>query len=449
MSIARHWSDRREGWSPQAEDAREDGDIDYARVIHSASFRRLQGKTQILNLGDSDFYRTRLTHSLEVAQIAGGIARQLQKSCPDHPATALLPDRSTIHAVGCTHDFGHPPFGHGGEIALNYCMRGDGGFEGNGQTLRILARLESFSSGAGANLSRRTMLGVLKYPASYSVVVNPALAPALLGGPTTIKILDGRASKPPKCYLDSEQDVVDWTLEPLSHEDRATFQAFAPHNGNHGKPLYKALDCSIMDAADDIAYGVHDLEDAIALGLVTRDAFAAALQDNCPSFLDALKAKYPGESENDVFAQMVDGLFCGESSRKRFIGRLVHHFLTAVEFVERGQFAEPFLRWSVRIAAPQREFLDVLQDFVVRDVITSPAVQHLEFKGQGMVVAVFEAMQADPERLLPREELAKFSAASGDNRIICDYVAAMTDTHLLKTYERLFAPRMGSVFDRL
>ncbi|MDT0510166.1 anti-phage deoxyguanosine triphosphatase [Novosphingobium sp. MMS21-SN21R] len=449
MAISRAWSARCEGWTPQSEDARDDGDVDYARVIHSASFRRLQGKTQILNLGDSDFYRTRLTHSLEVAQIAGGIARQLEKSYPAHPATRLLPDRGTIHSIGCTHDFGHPPFGHGGEIALNYCMRGAGGFEGNGQTLRILARLENFSAGAGANLSRRTMLGVLKYPVAFGQVANPTLAPALLSGPTTIKILDGRASKPPKCYLESEQDVVDWILAPLSAADREAFQAFSPQKGKHGKPLHKALDCSIMDAADDIAYGVHDLEDAIALDLVSRDAFAAALQDNCPSFLDALKAKYPDESENDVFAQLIDGLFGGAASRKRFIGRLVHHFLTAVEFVEVPEFAEPFLRWRVRVASPQREFLDVLQDFVVREVITSPAVQHLEFKGQGMVVAVFEAMQADPQRLLPRDELVKFEAAGGSLRIICDYVAAMTDTHLLKTYERLFSPRMGSVFDRL
>jgi dGTPase len=235
----------------------------------------------------------------------------------------------------------------------------------------------------------------------------------------------------------------------LSTADREAFQAFAPQDGKHGKPLHKALDCSIMDAADDIAYGVHDLEDAIALDLVSKDAFAAALQDKCPSFLDALKAKYPGESENDVFAQLIDGLFGGAASRKRFIGRLVHHFLTAVEFIEVPEFAEPFLRWRVRVASPQREFLDVLQDFVVREVIKSPAVQHLEFKGQGMVVAVFEAMQADPQRLLPRDELAKFEAAGGNLRIICDYVAAMTDTHLLKTYERLFSPRMGSVFDRL
>ena len=204
-----------------------------------------------------------------------------------------------------------------------------------------------------------------------------------------------------------------------------------------------------MDTADDIAYGVHDLEDAIALDLVTRESFAAALQDRCPTFLNVLKEKYPGESANDVFSQMIDGLFGGAASRKRFIGRLVHHFLTAVEYVELDGFAEPLLRYRVRVREGERQFLDILQDFVVREVIASPAVQHLEFKGQGMVIAAFEAMQADPVRLLPREELLKFDAADGDLRIICDYVAAMTDTHLLKTYERLFSPRMGSVFDRL
>ncbi|NBC37438.1 dNTP triphosphohydrolase [Novosphingobium sp. FSY-8] len=441
-----YWNARRESWNPQAEDARDIGDVDYARVIHSASFRRLQGKTQILNLGDSDFYRTRLTHSLEVAQIAGGIVRQLAQNCPDHPATALLPDRGTIHAIGCAHDFGHPPFGHGGEIALNYCMRDHDGFEGNGQTLRILARLEKFSARAGANLARRTMLGVLKYPAAYGAVRNPAITPALMTGPTTIRVIDPHACKPPKCYLDGEGDVVDWILDPLSPADRDAFTAITPRAGHHARTRHKSLDCAIMDAADDIAYGVHDLEDAIALGLVTREAFAAALQDKCPSFLDAMKAKYPGESANDVAAHMIDGLFGDEGTRKRYIGRLVHHFLTAITYVEHPEFAEPLLRYRVAVAQPQRAFLDVLQGFVVDQVITSPEVQHLEFKGQAMVVSVFEALAADPVRLLPRDVQARYD---GHPRVLCDTIAAMTDAHLLKTYERLFSPRMGSVFDRL
>lgn len=445
------WYERKESWKAQSEDAREDGDIDYARVIHSGSFRRLQGKTQILNLGDSDFYRTRLTHSLEVAQIAGGITKQLTKSFPIHPATPFLPDRSMIQAIGCCHDLGHPPFGHGGEVALNYCMRDKrGGFEGNGQTLRILSRLENFSASAGANLTRRTLLGTLKYPVTYSSAQNVDIIPKLLDGPSTIRIIDGKASKPPKCYLDCEGDVVAWVLEPLSSEDRNNFQTFVPVDGKHHKPAHKSLDCSIMDIADDIAYGVHDLEDAIALKLITEARFREAVAENdCGSFLEAIKDKYPEESENDVYGKMVEGLFGHSATRKRFISRLVHHFMTAIGFVELEQFSEPLIRYRVQMQDRQRKFLDALQNLVTTDVIKSPGVQHLEFKGQGMVVSVFEALEADPKRLLPTDAFSRFDNSGGDVRVICDFVSGMTDSYLLKTYERLFAPRMGSVFDKL
>jgi dGTPase len=449
------WLERREDWQPQTEDARDDGDIDYGRVIHSASFRRLQGKTQILNLGDSDFYRTRLTHSLEVAQIAGGIAKQLAKSFRDHPATAVLPDRSMIQAVGCTHDLGHPPFGHGGEIALNYCMRdfnGEkrGGFEGNGQTLRILSRLENFSRNAGANLSRRSLLGVLKYPVAYSRARNMAFVPRLANGPSTLRIIDTESSRPPKCYMDSEDDIVTWILDPLTQADRDCFQEFEQKDGKHNKPKHKSLDCSIMDAADDIAYGVHDLEDAIALKLVTEIEFREGVsEDRCTSFLDALKAKYPKESANDVYSKMVGDLFGDSGSRKHVVNRMVHHFITAMEYIQHEQFTEPLIRYRAKMKASQRNFLDALQAIISKSVIKSPRVQHLEFKGQGMVVAVFEAIESDPARLLPSDALARFEKSSGDLRVICDFVAGMTDTYLLKTFERLFAPRMGSVFDKL
>src|SRR5690606_8443661 len=235
------------------------------RVIHSASFRRLQGKTQILNLGDSDFYRTRLTHSLEVAQIAAGLAQQLAQNFPGHPAVAALPGRNLIQAIACAHDLGHPPFGHGGEVALNYCMREHGGFEGNGQTLRLLSRLETYSASAGANLSRRTLLGVLKYPVAYSTVYQPGRVPRLRSDTVFVRSIDVQASAPPKCYLDTESSVVEWILSPLRPEDRAAFVEWEERPGRHGRALHKSLDCSIMDVADDIAYGVHDLEDAIAL----------------------------------------------------------------------------------------------------------------------------------------------------------------------------------------
>lgn len=443
------WNARREGWTPQAEDARDIGDVDYARVIHSASFRRLQGKTQILNLGDSDFYRTRLTHSLEVAQIAGGLVRQLAQSFPDHPATAILPDRSQIHAIACSHDLGHPPFGHGGEVALNYCMRDAGGFEGNGQTLRLLARLENFSANAGANLSRRSMLGVLKYPAPLSVLLNPKIRPKLQAGLSVLQTIDLSASTPPKGYLNCEADVVEWILEPLAEPDRAEFTRIEKRQDKHSRTLHKSLDCSIMDLADDIAYGVHDLEDAIAMRLVTSELFRDQVPaEGCGSFIEARLRKAPAES-NDPYEAMVAGLFSGSDSRKRWISRMVGHLITAVEFVEQPEFREPLLRWRVTVPEGHASFLKALKDFVMTEVICCPGVQHLEFKGQSMVVSVFEALQSDPDRLLPRDAHASFRAAGGNLRIISDFVAGMTDTYLLKTFERLFAPRMGSVFDKL
>lgn len=306
------WLQRREGWRPQAEDARDEAAVDYARIIHSASFRRLQGKTQIFNLGDGDFYRTRLTHSIEVAQIAGGVARQLQKDHATHPAQPWIPDLSMIQAIGATHDLGHPPFGHGGEVALNYCMRKSGGFEGNGQTLRILARLERFSEAAGANLTRRTLLGVLKYPSPYSAVKShdPELAPRLISGTTAIHLIDRKASKPPKCYLDTEADVVAWMLRPLSDADRDRLVAWKQVEGGHGKTLHKSFDCSIMDVADDISFGVHDLEDALALNLMgEKDIRALVPEAVCACFLDMLKECYPDEFGNDVYEGFVRALW--------------------------------------------------------------------------------------------------------------------------------------------
>jgi dGTPase len=443
------WLERRSGWSQHPEDARGPFDVDYARIVHSGSFRRLQGKTQILNLGDSDFYRTRLTHSLEVAQIAGSVMRQLKQEYSNHPACAFLPPLSLIQTAGFCHDLGHPPFGHGGEVALNYCMRTQNGFEGNGQTLRILARLENFSKEHGADLTRRVLLAVLKYPIPYTRAVNPTLKPGLYQATTSIRTLDRKSCKPPKCYFDAEADVVAWILEPLSTADRDEFQASDPKTGKHNSPRHKSFDCSIMDLSDDIAYGVHDLEDAIALKLVDEKDFRALVSEAaCAPFLDALKKKYPSECGNDVYGHFVSKLFSDSRERKHFISRLVHHFVTNIELLTLDQFSEPLIKYRASIKQPQRQFLDVLQTLVEQKVIFSANVQHLEFKGQKLVVSVFEAMQSDPKSLLPADAYSRF-AESQDVRTICDYVAGMTDDFLLKTYDRLFSPRMGSVFDKL
>ena len=184
------WMERRDGWSKRSDDARSQGDVDYGRIVHSAAFRRLQGKTQILNLGDSDFYRNRLTHSIEVSQVCVSLRAHLAQTDRDHPGVEHLPEPSLIQAVGSTHDLGHPPFGHGGEVALNYCMRANGGFEGNGQTLRLLSKLEKYSKNSGANLTRRALLGTLKYPVVFEAAKGANLEPCLMNDTSTTKLLN-------------------------------------------------------------------------------------------------------------------------------------------------------------------------------------------------------------------------------------------------------------------
>jgi len=154
-----HWNARRTARRPQAEDGRDDYDVDYARVVHSSSFRRLAGKTQI-HQGDSDVPRNRLTHSIEVSQIALGIAQRLKTADAEGAVSRLVSSHSLVQVIGLCHDLGHPCGGHAGEDALNACLP----YEGNGQTLRILTRLEGHTPDVGLNLTRRTLLGVLKYP---------------------------------------------------------------------------------------------------------------------------------------------------------------------------------------------------------------------------------------------------------------------------------------------
>ncbi|MDD9991207.1 MAG: anti-phage deoxyguanosine triphosphatase [Rhodospirillales bacterium] len=444
------WCERRSKWRKQPEDARSDFDIDYSRIVHSASFRRLQGKTQILNLGDGDFYRTRLTHSLEVAQIAGGIGLHLKANHGSHPGSRYVPESALIQAVGFAHDLGHAPFGHGGEEALNYCMRHDGGFEGNGQTLRVLATLEKFSCLNGIDLTRRALLGVLKYPVSYRVAKNKKRLPGLIKGKSTIGVIDRDKSKPPKCYMDSESEVVEWILKPLCESDRVEFIRCESDGIGYCKPLNKSFDCSIMDIADDIAYGVHDLEDAISVGLVSEKTFRKHVTaKRCRTFLDALKKKYPEEGESDFYDHFVEGLFADSRTRKRFISRLVHHFISNVKIKTLRKFEEPLLKFRAKMRCEHSDFLDGLKSLIFKEVIGSPGVRQLEFKGQQMVVAVFEALQSDPESLLPVDVLEGLGGRQPCNRDICDYVAGMTDGYLLKTYDRLFSPRMGSIFDKL
>ena len=400
-------------------------DRDRARIIHSFPFRRLQAKTQVLGIGEGDFHRTRLTHSMEVAQIARGIVFQLRHSGEVDEEIHDLLDSDLIEAISLAHDLGHPPFGHAGEIALNAAMEKHGGFEGNGQTLRILSSLPGRHPDHGLELTRRTLLGVLKYPVPYSVAAGTTTNK---GTPTP--------DKPPKCYLDTEADVVTWLLESFDPDDRRLFQKSEPYQRGQRRSKFKTLDCSIMDVADDIAYGVYDFEDGLALKLIT----------------EADKEVIIDKANNCGLAKHVEKCFLGPSwERKRGTGRIVSRLIGAVHLTETDPvFGHPLLRYKARIATAEADLLDAMQNLVRSRIMETHQVQTLEYRGQRIVRELFRMISEEPERLLPTSDRERLNQETGDpKRVVCDYIAGMTDEYAIRFYERLKIPRCGSTFERL
>lgn len=428
-------------------DPRAPEDHDLARVIHSGSFRRLQSKTQVLGLGESDFYRTRLTHSVEVAQIATGVKRHLER--PNNPCVAVeyLPGLPTLTAISLAHDIGHPPFGHGGEVALNYMMRGQGGFEGNAQTLRILSRLEKKTKGHGLNLTRRSMLGVLKYPVPFSRAVNKYQSDKELEKVNqSFRTVDAKKWKSPKCYYDEDQGLVDWILEPFSNRDRTVLETTeeASTGEKQSSPKHKSLDTSIMDVSDDISYGVHDLEDAIHMKFL-RD---------CREDREILDAAF-SSLDKDWLARwslgsIVEDLFGEKWDRKDAISRLIHCLICSTSITESDEFDHPLLKFRLEMDPEARQLTANLQDIVKNKVIFCPEVQTLEYSGQLLVMELFEAMHSSPKRLLPADTQKLLD--DGERtvaRLVCDHISGMTDDYAAKMHGRLFSPRTGSIFEKL
>lgn len=207
------------------------GPRDYARVLYSSSFRRLQGKMQFLGIHDSKFHRNRLTHSLEVAQIARSLASMLDGRVRKYDSAYQLYDIDSIMYVqmaALAHDLGNPPFGHAGERALHRISESFGGFEGNAQTFRILHRLEKkLPNQRGLNLTKRSLLAVVKYFEPFT-------------------------SDAKKFLYKEDYEKVNEVVEETN-------------------VIPQSIDCQIMDLADEIAYAAHDLEDALRLGVFTID----------------------------------------------------------------------------------------------------------------------------------------------------------------------------------
>ena len=442
------WQQRFIDDKPREKDHRPPFRRDRGRILHSAAFRCLQAKTQIHAVGENDFYRTRLTHSLEVAQIGSSLVAQLkfaeafatlaQQLSTDtselkQQLIPLLPTNDLIESLCFAHDIGHPPFGHGGEVALNYMMRHNGGFEGNAQTFRLLTKLEPYTPNAGMNLTRRTILGIVKYPTilDESSAQYAQFAESQHSDPRYVKIADWR---PGKGLFRDDLDMFNWLLEPLSESDRALFGSLQKVRSDPLEILktrFKSLDCSIMELADDIAYGVHDLEDAIVVGMISPQLWQEALTE-----LTTCRAQWVRENIEQISEKLFSNF---HYERKNAIGALVNYFITAVRWRLTADFDEPLLRYNAELPTEVIEVLNIFKDFGFKYVIRDVETQRIEYKGQRIITEMFQIFETDPERLLPRNTANRWRNApdEGKKRIICDYMAGMSDAYALRVYHQL------------
>lgn len=426
---------------------------DYARVVHSPALRRLQGKTQVFPVYESDFFRNRLTHSLEVSQVAEGIAERLNTT---DAVMKRLPADQQISTKLCrtaslAHDLGHPPFGHNGENALDACMRFHGGFEGNAQSLRIVGCLEkkAFDGGGirlGLDLCYRTLAAILKYDTEIPPTRRPEEA------------------RPIKGYYASEAGLVGRIKVAVVG---AAIEGF------------KTLECSIMDVADDIAYSTYDLEDCLKARFLTPAGILTSGDRLSTKVAKAVSKRIGREISADRVVEVFRDIFEGtprqpllsvdgipEFSRRYRVYEQISdngYFRTKLssELVGRA-VASCTLRFNhdnpalsvVALSDEAQERVEILKHYTFAAAIYSSRVKVPEFRGYEVVKGIFEAL-AGPrgEVLMPDDVRDTYEDARGDlnrqMRCVSDYVAGMTDRYAMEFYSRLHSDSPQSMFKPL
>lgn len=390
-----------------APDSRGDFARDRARVLHSAALRRLADKTQVVGPRDGDTPRTRLTHSLEVAQISRGIGEGL----------GLSPDLCEM--AGLTHDIGHPPYGHNGEVALNEVA--PCGFEGNAQTLRILARLEPKvlidGTSFGLNLTRASLDAAVKYPLTRTNA-------------------DGSVNRKYSAY-DEDAGVLAWLRE--GHTD--------------GAP---PMEAQVMDFSDDIAYSVHDVEDGIVSGRVSlrvlwdfvelaalAEKGAAAFGGDADSLVDA--ADRLRSLPAIAAAAEFDYTLSAWTGLKALTSQLVGRYVGAVTRATREENEGVTLgRQHGRLVVPPDVEAEVrlLKTVAVLYVMDQPSHQARQDRQRDRIYRVHEYLRAGAPGTLDTMFQAWFNAAETDlerERVIVDQIASMTESRLERTAKKAAA----------
>ena len=350
---------------------------DRDRIIHSTAFRRLKHKTQVFVEHEGDYYRTRLTHSLEVAQIARSIARQLGL------------DEDLAEALALAHDFGHPPFGHAGEAALDQCMKNFGGFDHNAQALALVTRLEHrYVEFDGLNLTWETLEGLIKHN-------GPLLTPSRT-----------------RAQLPAAIAAFAWDLELASHA---------------------GPEAQIAAHSDDIAYVNHDIDDGLRAGLFAPDDLF-----DVPLAGPILRSAMRGHPNVEL------GRLIGESVRG-LIGRMVGDLV--METSRRLAEAKPKNAAEIRaypkpIAAFSEGLyteLLALKAFLSARMYRHARVLSVMEAAQKLLTELFDAYMADLKLLPPDwQEACGANNETATARAVCDYMAGMTDAYAQQEYRRIF-----------
>ncbi len=358
---------------------------DCDRIIHSAAFRRLKHKTQVFVFDEGDHYRTRLTHTLEVTQVARALARRLRL------------DEDLAEALALAHDLGHPPFGHAGERALDACLAAFGGFDHNAQTLRIVTALERrYPNFDGLNLTWETLEGLVKH-----------------NGPLT-----DREGAPLSRY---REHGVPATI--LAYDKRQDLQLWS----------YAGLEAQIAAFADDIAYDAHDIDDGLRAALFHIDDIAAV--PPAGRIVGGIRAAYPGLDSHRMVHELIRELIgfliddvVAETGRR--LASL--HPLSADDI---RNAAAPVAGFSAGVSEADR----AIKAFLKPRMYRHPRVMGVMDQAAGVVRDLFTRYSAHPADMPEewREGLAGLDDASRA-RHIADFIAGMTDRYALAEHGRLF-----------
>jgi dGTPase len=385
---------------------------DRARVLHSYAFRRLADKTQVVVPGEDDFPRTRLTHSLEVAQIGREIG------------AALGCDPDVVDAAGLAHDIGHPPFGHNGEDALNAIAGPCGGFEGNAQTLRVLTRLEAkvvdeAGEPAGLNLTRAALDAACKYP------------------------WPRRDSESKYGYYEVDGTAFGWLRTGVDGERRC-------------------LEAQVMDWADDVAYSVHDVEDGVHAGQVRL----SALDDHTRQELCQVAATYYSAHAAADLAPVLDelldmptlrdladydGSYAAQAAAKRATSELTGRFTTAAGAATRAAYGqEPLARYAADLVVPSGIAAEcaLLKAVAAHFVMTRPGALQRQAEQRRLLTELAEAVLSGAPGTLDRAMVAAWRAAETDParlRVVIDQIAQLTDSSAMAWHDRLLGPDLAVV----